>query len=133
NRPMSPPPSKPANPPPSMATVAESMPSRPADRPDYATVVAQPPIIADQKPAVPQAERPRPEPVQPMASPPPGTTAFPKCGLANGPGNSFCANCGSALTVARTIVMASPQAVPKARLHLVMEGGQQGDVFDLSD
>ena len=31
------------------------------------------------------------------------------------------------------IVMASPMALPKARLHLVMEGGQPGEVFDLGD
>jgi hypothetical protein len=68
-----------------------------------------------------------------MASPAAGSATCPKCNFANNPGSTFCANCGSVLTVARTIVMASPLAAPRGRLHLVMEGGQQGEVYDLND
>ena len=136
DRPKTEPIGPPPGPPPGMRTVAEPQPARPAEfRQEFATVVAPP--ISEQKPAVPPAEPaaepPRTEPVQPFASPAAATTACPKCNYANNPGSSFCANCGSVLTVARTIVMASPLAAPKGRLHLVMEGGQQGEVFDLSD
>jgi len=37
------------------------------------------------------------------------------------------------LQVAKTMVMSSIAATPKARLHLIMEGGQQGEVYDLKD
>jgi len=141
---------EPFSPPPSMQTVAEPQTPRPVDfRPDLSTVVAPMPIISEQKPALPPvappvappavppvappAAPPRAEAVQPLASPAAGAAICPKCNTANNPGNSFCANCGAVLTVARTIVMASPLAAPKGRLHLVMEGGQQGEVFDLSD
>ncbi|HKP10574.1 MAG TPA: zinc ribbon domain-containing protein [Blastocatellia bacterium] len=140
---------EPISPPPSMRTVSEPQPVKPAEAyPDLSTVVTPTPPVIEQKPATPthppamsqpapppapQAEPPRPEPVQPMASPAAGAINCPKCNFANGPGNSFCANCGSVLTVARTIVMASPLAAQRGHLHLVMEGGQQGEVFDLSD
>ena len=134
---------EPISPPPSMRTVAEPQPVMPpADfRPDLSTVVTPMPVISEQKPAVPPAVPPvappavppRTEAVQPLASTAAGAATCPKCNYANNPGSSFCANCGTVLTVARTIVMASPLAAPKGRLHLVMEGGQQGEVFDLSD
>jgi pSer/pThr/pTyr-binding forkhead associated (FHA) protein len=37
------------------------------------------------------------------------------------------------MQVASTIVMSSVQATPKGRLHLIMEGGQQGEVYELKD
>jgi hypothetical protein len=142
-------PISPPGPPPGMRTVAEPQPAKPAEGfPDLSTVVAPMPLISDQKPPAPpapheaqppapllttQPEPPRAEPVQPMASPPASGAVCPKCNYANNPGSSFCANCGQVLTVARTIVMASPLAAPRGRLHLVMEGGQQGEVYDLND
>ena len=138
---------EPITPPPSLRTVAEPLPVQPAEPPpDPAPAVTQTPAISEQKPAIPDA----PPPVMPHAAPhaaPPRTDAVqpmapaaaagpltcPKCNYGNNPGSSFCANCGSVLTVARTIVMASPLAAQRGRLHLVMEGGQQGEVFDLSD
>jgi pSer/pThr/pTyr-binding forkhead associated (FHA) protein len=48
-------------------------------------------------------------------------------------GSAFCGGCGRPIPVARTIVMSSVQATPKGRLHLIMEGGQQGEVYDLKD
>ncbi|MFL6277868.1 MAG: double zinc ribbon domain-containing protein [Blastocatellia bacterium] len=155
-QPSPPPQPPPPQPPPNLRTVAEPRPGMPADfHKDMSTVVQ--PISATEQPAA-QQQPPPPQPpaapppppssgassiaptvvpsnptVQPMASPPAGAIACPKCDYSNSPGNSFCANCGNVLTVARTIVMASPLAAPRGRLHLVMEGGQQGEVFDLSD
>jgi hypothetical protein len=133
---------EPISPSPNMRTVAEPQPVMPQAefRPDLSTVVAPTPIISEQKPAAPPPAQPivsvappRTESVQSFVSPAADATACPKCNYANNPGSSFCANCGAVLTIARTIVMASPLAAPKGRLHLVMEGGQQGEVFDLSD
>jgi len=128
----------PLPPPPDLRTVAEPRPVMPADfHPDLSTVVAPQMSAQDQPAAPPVAPTPvTPTPattVQPMASPAAGAVACPECNYANNPGSSFCANCGTVLTVARTIVMASPLAAPRGRLHLVMEGGQQGEVFDLGD
>lgn len=135
---------EPITPPPDLRTVAEPRPVISADvHPDLSTVVAPPPLSRQEPPAAPppdmQATAAPPvaassvTTVQPMASPAAGAVACPKCNYSNNPGSSFCANCGTVLTVARTIVMASPLAAPRGRLHLVMEGGQQGEVFDLGD
>jgi hypothetical protein len=59
--------------------------------------------------------------------------ACPKCSHKSAAGSAFCANCGSPISVASTIVMSSVPAAPKGRLHLVMEGGQPGEVYDLKD
>lgn len=59
--------------------------------------------------------------------------ACPKCSHKSAAGSAFCANCGSPISVAATIVMSSVPAAPKGRLHLVMEGGQPGEVYDLKD
>ncbi|MGA9771133.1 MAG: zinc ribbon domain-containing protein [Blastocatellia bacterium] len=99
------------------------------------TVVAEPPVIAEQKPAVPPPSREaqmRTEIVESSAAKP-GGNVCPQCGYSNGPGNSFCANCGATITVAKTMIYASPLAAPRGRLHLVMEGGQQGEAYELSD
>jgi len=57
----------------------------------------------------------------------------PQCDHLNSPGNTYCANCGAVITVAKTVVMSSPQAQVKGSLHLVMEGGQSGDAYDLDE
>jgi hypothetical protein len=59
--------------------------------------------------------------------------ACPKCSHKSAAGSMFCANCGSQVSVAATIVMSSMAAAPQGRLHLVMEGGQPGEVYDLKD
>lgn len=102
------------------------------------TVVAEPPVIAEQKPAVPAEPPPSREShmkteVVESSSAKPGGNTCPQCGYSNGPGNSFCANCGATITVAKTMIYASPLAAPRGRLHLVMEGGQQGEAYELSD
>jgi hypothetical protein len=99
---------------------------------DFSTVVSEPPPIIEQKPAVP-SEPPKPGFMPPPPAAAPEAVSCPKCNYPNTGNSSFCANCGSVMSVARTIVMASPMAAPRARLHLVMEGGQPGEVFDLSD
>lgn len=100
-----------------------------------ATVVAEPPVIAEQKPAVPPPGREPNLKTETVESTPakPGGNACPQCGHSNAPGNSFCANCGATITVAKTMIYASPLAAPRGRLHLVMEGGQQGEAYDLGD
>lgn len=60
--------------------------------------------------------------------------ACPKCSHKSAAGSMFCANCGAQVAVAATIVMSSIAATPpQGRLHLVMEGGQPGEVYDLKD
>jgi hypothetical protein len=59
--------------------------------------------------------------------------ACPKCAHKSAAGSLFCANCGAQISVSATVVMASMPAAPKGRLHLVMEGGQPGEVYDLKD
>ncbi|MBI3652512.1 MAG: zinc ribbon domain-containing protein [Acidobacteria bacterium] len=59
--------------------------------------------------------------------------ACPKCAHKSAAGSQFCANCGAPVSVSATIVMSSMPATPKGRLHLVMEGGQPGEVYDLKD
>jgi DNA-directed RNA polymerase subunit RPC12/RpoP len=59
--------------------------------------------------------------------------ACPKCSHKSASGSMFCANCGAQVAVATTIVMSSMPAIAQGRLHLVMEGGQPGEVYDLKD
>ncbi len=71
-------------------------------------------------------------------SPPPGAEKgmpCPQCGRVNSGDSAFCATCGASIRTARTIVMASTPAPPPVRgkLHLIMEGGQAGDSYDLKD
>jgi hypothetical protein len=56
-----------------------------------------------------------------------------QCGQTSSGSNAFCANCGAPLSVKETVVMSSPYARLKGKLHLVMEGGQLGEVYDLTD
>jgi hypothetical protein len=57
----------------------------------------------------------------------------PQCNHLNGPGNAYCANCGAVITVAKTVVMSSPAVQLKGSLHLVMEGGQSGEAYELDE
>lgn len=57
-----------------------------------------------------------------------------QCGQSNTVGSAFCASCGAPITFGgKTMVISSQPAieVPKGRLHLVMEGGQPGEVYEL--
>lgn len=57
----------------------------------------------------------------------------PKCAHRSAAGSMFCANCGGQLQASATIVMSSLPAQVKGKLHLVMEGGQPGEVYELKD
>jgi phage FluMu protein Com len=133
---------KPAAPPQEHRPVAP----RPAPPPERlnrpagpATVVAEPPV---RKPSMPMGERQAPpqrqapptEQVQSSAaSAEGGEVACPQCGHMNSTGSAFCGSCGAVMTVAKTVVMASPLAAVKGKLHLVMEGGQSGDVYEIDE
>lgn len=69
---------------------------------------------------------------QPKAGGMPGALCT-HCGQSNAVGAAFCASCGTPVTFGKTMVMSSPLAQVHARLHLVMEGGQAGEVYDLTD
>lgn len=111
------------------------------------------PAASPPKPAAPDASHPPPR-VEPAAAHPPSPPAARKpqppekapheaisgtfctqCGQTNNPGAQFCASCGAPMTAAppQTMVMSSPFKPVRGRLYLVMEGGQQGDVYDLED
>jgi hypothetical protein len=100
-----------------------------------------PPSIPEQKPA-PVAAEPPVQPQKPAAQQPVMTevvqsvtdaVACTQCGQTSNLGSAFCANCGAPLTVPKTVVMSSPYAPMKGKLHLVMEGGQLGEIYDLND
>ena len=140
---------------PSRPTAVESDPS-PAFEPP------QPPVSEPPKPPAPVFEPPQPPatpppapapPPQPAASerkpiPPTGETpqsavtianapgvACPQCQNQNDPESAFCYSCGASLKPqqAQTRVMSSIPAPKSGRLHLIMEGGQTGEVFDLKE
>lgn len=56
-----------------------------------------------------------------------------QCGRQNSFSSAYCSGCGGALTVAETVAMASVSAPPQGRLRLIMEGGQEGDLFELKE
>lgn len=140
----------------SFKTVEDEVPIKAPTSTSAATIIAEPPPSPPQpKPAKPPEPQPKP-PEMKQAPPPPSpakpaapmteqvkaTTGqgaqgsgipCPQCRHLNEPGNAFCSSCGAVITVAQTMVMSSVSAPPEAKLHLVMEGGQQGEVFDLSD
>src|SRR6185503_15111896 len=99
------------------------------------TVVAEPPVTPEQKPAVPPPSRDNIKRTEQVESAPvkPSGVACPQCGVLNNPSSSYCASCGAVMTVAKTMVYSSPFAAPKGRLHLVMEGGQQGEEYELGE
>lgn len=113
-------------------------------------VVQQPKAAAPEAPPRSRVDPPPPAPPTPPAARSPEAPAKPaagsappaisgvfctQCGQTNNPGAQFCASCGAPMTAApqHTMVMSSPFATARGRLCLVMEGGQQGDVYDLED
>jgi predicted amidophosphoribosyltransferase len=89
-------------------------------------------------PPLPSAER-TPEPPEKTpheaARPAIGGVFCTQCGQTNNSGAQFCASCGAPIATGppQTMVMSSPVKPVLGRLYLVMEGGQQGEVFDLED
>lgn len=126
-------------------------------------VLAQPPAAKPRPSAVPPAvgaqDPPQPKPVAAPPPPPPAQkpAAQPRsstpehstqqaesgsgvlcaqCGHSTGVGSAFCPSCGAPVIYGETMVIASEPAPPpnlKGRLHLVMEGGQPGEVYELDD
>lgn len=100
-----------------------------------------PPPLVDQPPANPSSppaarkpeasEKPSQEPSRPAIS---GVFCT-QCGQTNNPGAQFCASCGAPMAAGppQTMVMSSAYKPARGRLYLVMEGGQQGDAYDLED
>lgn len=140
-----------SNPPPDPQTVVVPMPGSERQAPPvyepYEPYEPQAPVRQSQPPPV-AAPMPPPQPPPQRFNPPPSAeqaqseSPIPKipggvpcqqCGNQNVMGSAFCGGCGAPIPVARTIVMSSVQAAPKGRLHLIMEGGQQGEVYDLKD
>jgi len=125
-----------------------------------APVSAQPPATKPRPSVVPPTvvaqDQPQPKPAAPRPAPPAQKPAAPprvstpehstqqsgsdvlctQCGQATGVGSAFCASCGAPVTYGETMVISSQPAPPqilKGRLHLVMEGGQPGEVYELDD
>ena len=122
-----------------------TMRSAPAESPVQPKPTAPtPPPPVQQKPAAVQ-EPPAPKPSTPPPPTAPSSSApEPKvapmsgvlctqCGQSNTVGSAFCASCGAPMTFGQTMVISSQAAPAKGRLHLVMEGGQPGEIYELSD
>lgn len=140
NQPVAPPrpaPPPPEPPPPQLGrptVVSQPSPPREPNIPlGQPTVMDQP---ATQPPPQQRFNPPQgmsTESVQSMPSKGMGGVPCQQCGHLNNMGSAFCASCGTPIPVAKTIVMSSVAAAPKGRLHLIMEGGQQGEVYELKD
>ena len=123
-----------------LATVVaepETSPAEPAEAGGAAPTVV---VEAQKQPAPPAPVERQQSPAS--MTPPPMTevvqsasdaVSCTQCGHTSSLGSVFCANCGAALTVPKTVVMSSPYAPLKAKLHLVMEGGQLGEIYELSE
>jgi hypothetical protein len=127
------------------APVAAPPPVTRSESPAAPPEVAAPPrIVEPPKAAMPAPPQPKP------AVPPPDVALAPatligqpgsgvlcsQCGQSSGVGSAFCASCGAPIAYGKTMVIASqpaPPALPKGSLHLVMEGGQSGEVYELGD
>jgi len=116
------------------------------DSSELPTVEVQPPSIEHRPvaptPSVSQPSAPLPVAATPPATPPATMTERPQsmsgvlcnqCGQTSNVGSAFCANCGAPITFGKTMVMSSHLAPVQGRLHLVMEGGQPGEVYELGD
>jgi hypothetical protein len=119
-----------------------------ADPPIQPKPTAPTPPPVQPKPTAPAPSIPKPSipppPSVPAASIPEPTTTHGKamsgalcnqCGQSNTVGSAFCASCGSPMTFGKTMVISSQPGAPppKGSLHLVMEGGQPGEVYDLGE
>ena len=81
-------------------------------------------------PAPPSTEQVRSQPLAPKLE---DGSICPQCGRQNPGDSAFCSGCGASIRVAKTILMASVSAPARGRLHLIMEGGQPGEVHELRD
>jgi len=103
---------------------------------EFKTVVSdqyQPSQIENRNRPQPQIARDKSfsqEPSEPAGSPR-ALVSCPTCSRPTIVGGAFCVNCGSQLSVDKTILMASAVPSVNARLELVMEGGQTGDTYEI--
>ena len=121
-----------------MRTVETPAPPKP-------TAPTPPPPPIHEKPvaATPRPPTPKPSIPPPPSTPPASETVVhgqamsgvicTQCGQSNSVGSAFCASCGAPMTFGKTMVISSQPAPPppKGQLHLVMEGGQPGEVYEL--
>lgn len=115
--------------PPKIAAPPRVAAKEPARQSKPAAPAPTPPV---RKPSAPASES-RHEPASEHGESMSGVLCT-QCGQATNVGSSFCANCGAPVTYGKTMVISSQLAAPpKGRLHLVMEGGQPGDVYELDD
>ena len=112
--------------------------------PDSSSLV---PTIVVEAAAQPKAAAPGPESAEQRAAPPEVNASEPttqhvhsvsgvlctQCGQSNSVGSAFCASCGAPMTFGSTRVMSSLTAAGGGRLHLVMEGGQPGEIYELRE
>jgi len=128
----------------SVKTVEEEVPAvkeePPAKEPSTAPPAEQPVGQKLESAETPTVVAPKVEP--PVSAPPSPATEHVRsasgvlctqCGQTSSAGSVFCANCGAPIKFGKTMVMTSEPAPSSARLHLVMEGGQLGEVYELSD
>lgn len=144
-------------PPPAPANIAEPPAEPPAESSSKSDPWADLPTVVSEVPLRPTAESPAMTPanegqaVQPPAPvPAPQSTQHvqslsgvlcSQCGQTSNANSTFCANCGAPFSFGRTMVISSepgesgqPAPPPiRGRLHLVMEGGQPGEVYELGD
>ena len=98
--------------------------------PDLPPTAPTPPLKETPAAAIPPA--PSREPGVEQAGSASGVLCS-QCGQSNTRGSAFCASCGAPLTFGKTMVISSQSAPPKGHLHLVMEGGQPGEVYEIGD
>ena len=119
---------------PSFETPAPPKPTGPAPQqiPDKPVAATPPPSAA--KPSVPTPSSSGSRPERTTAHGETSGVLCAQCGQPNSPGSAFCASCGASMTFGKTMVISSQPAPPPpvGRLHLVMEGGQPGEIYDLT-
>ena len=130
------------------SSTVRTVPVEPPTQPKPAAPSPKPPPPVQEKPAAKVPSPPSPKPAtQPPPAPPSVSAREPlaeqigslsgtlctQCGQSNTVGSAFCASCGAPMTFGKTMVISSQPAPPKGRLHLVMEGGQPGEVYELGD
>jgi hypothetical protein len=140
-------PETPVKPPPPPAPPAKIV-EAPVPAPPRATrpgTPAEPPKVAVPPKAAAPPPPPKPAVPPPVVTPEPATllgqpasgVLCGQCGQASGVGSAFCASCGAPITYGRTMIISSQPAAkpvpPRGSLHLVMEGGQSGEVYELGE
>jgi hypothetical protein len=135
------PPAQPSEGPPSKSDPWADLPTVATEVPLRPTAETPAPFGANeeqsaQPPQLPQPSGPAPESTQHVQSM--SGVLCSQCGQTSNVGSTFCANCGAPIIFGKTMVISSESGEAartsvRGRLHLVMEGGQPGDVYELGD